>query len=226
MIVRLSAIVQAVSGSIGGATFVRTKTGTVVRPRSLPTRRTSALAAANKAKMFSARLRWRELTDAQRRSWRAAALTVKTFNRLGEKRSLSGFQLFIQHAMFLSSIEIATLGTLLSYTRSVPYRVTPSSFTQGGPYTVNLTPLHTPPGSTALIYGHRPFSSVTPKFFNNPKFILRHTEIPPTFGVDVQPEWDARFGALVTGEVYGVALRHRTAGQLVSKITFITGTVV
>jgi hypothetical protein len=90
-----SPLVGAISGKVGGCTFVAGGRGRRVQgPASCPRRRSLAQTMA-RSRMHWARRAWGQLTDAQRTSWRLAAAGYGRTDRLGQERAYTGFELFV-----------------------------------------------------------------------------------------------------------------------------------
>ena len=85
------------SGSIGGNTFARNRSGNYVRAKTKPTNPNTALQQAVRASIASLTSTWGAvLTDAQRIAWNLYASNVSMKNRLGEDIFLTGFNHFIR----------------------------------------------------------------------------------------------------------------------------------
>jgi hypothetical protein len=92
-----SQILSQASGSMGGMTFIRSKSGMGMRRRSKPTtsRSPAQLLARNAFKAASSV--WSQgLTDAQRASWTAFAKANPVQNALGATTTLTGQQMFVR----------------------------------------------------------------------------------------------------------------------------------
>ena len=88
-------IVGAISGSVGGATFVNGRGSRVLRHRpARPAPKGTGIQATQSA-MNQLQNAWADLTDAQRLQWRTAAVNVNRTNRLGLSAPLSGLQFFL-----------------------------------------------------------------------------------------------------------------------------------
>lgn len=95
-IVRLGAIVNAMSGSIGATTFAHTKGGTVARALLRKPKNTKASQLSQRGFYAQVRRGWRFLTPAQQTAWGVAALQLPRANRLGQRNVLSGFALYVR----------------------------------------------------------------------------------------------------------------------------------
>lgn len=90
-----SPLVGAISGPVGGVTFVTSGRGQVVKGPATTCVRQSPLQLEHRARVQRYQCKWRGLTSAQRDQWRVAAVAVRRVNRLGVVRQMTGFQLFM-----------------------------------------------------------------------------------------------------------------------------------
>lgn len=100
-IFRESPLVGAMSGRIGGAVAVRSKTGPVVRHRPAKITATSQSALAARADFSNTAKDWRQLSTADARAWNDFAAAHPEANRLGVSRLLTGFQWFMRGSRVL-----------------------------------------------------------------------------------------------------------------------------
>lgn len=98
-IVRTSALIASISGSIGTANFANSRVGTVLRPRAQKTNPQSAAQQTARARYSQAVKSWSTLSALQRQLWNNVALQYAQTNRLGAPRLLSGFQLYVKNVI-------------------------------------------------------------------------------------------------------------------------------
>lgn len=225
-IYRNSPLIGGISGSIGAMTFVNSSRGIVVRTRPLKKRFTTEASSIQTSKNALLRLRWSQLTDAQRLAWTSIAATITRTNRLGQSRTLSGFQLLIMHGMFLTATEITALDDPPQAIVSTTFPTPGLIFSQGGPYTVSVAVPPMPASTLVYTYGARPFQDFEPAFFNNFKLLGRDSFTPPTFLRNIQTIWEARLGALITDEIVAVRFRLRAPGLITGPQRTFTTTVL
>jgi hypothetical protein len=90
------AMVSQASGRIGGAIFSRNRGGAYVRNGSIPTTVTTPAAQAIKAVLAAQSMAWASLAPEVKEQWREWASQNPVINRLGQSRTLSGHQAFVQ----------------------------------------------------------------------------------------------------------------------------------
>lgn len=85
------------SGSIGGTTFARNKSGNYARARTTPVNPATALQETRRATLAQLADRWgRIVTAVQRTSWELYARSVLVKNRLGEDIKLTGYNHYLR----------------------------------------------------------------------------------------------------------------------------------
>ena len=90
------AMVSQASGRIGGAIFSRNRGGAYVRNGSIPTTVTTPAAQSVKAILAAQSQAWGALDPEVKEQWREWATQNPVINRLGQSRTLSGHQAFVQ----------------------------------------------------------------------------------------------------------------------------------
>lgn len=96
MLVKYSVLAQA-SGSAGGYTFSRNRSGAYLRNRSVPTNPGSADQQTVRGIFAGLSSAWSAITAAQRAAWALYASNVPVTNRLGEQIFLTGQQMFVRN---------------------------------------------------------------------------------------------------------------------------------
>lgn len=129
-LVKLGAMVAAVSGSIGGVTFGRNRGGQYVRNRTPPLNPNSPRQATVRALLADLSNKWSTLlTDVQRTAWDNYAANVPINNALGEPRNVTGLNMYVRG------------NSMLLQTGGVRVDDGPTNLTQGPTYipTMSLT---------------------------------------------------------------------------------------
>ena len=93
---RNSAIVGAISGNIGGQTFVLGRHANIVRNTPHPPHNQSPLQLLRQGQNAHVSAHWRTLTALQQDSWRAAGAALVGTNAVGSRVPLSGFRYFMK----------------------------------------------------------------------------------------------------------------------------------
>ena len=95
MLVKYSILAQA-SGSAGGYTFSRNRSGPYLRNRSIPTNPGSEAQVIVRGHFASLSSAWAGIADSQRTAWALYAANVSVTNRLGDQIFLTGQQMYIR----------------------------------------------------------------------------------------------------------------------------------
>ena len=207
-----SPVIGAISGNLGGACFVLSKSGPVIRQRIRRTRQGDARHAQMRAAVQRFRIAWRDLSEEQRTSWRQSAISFPFTNRLGVTSTLSGFQLFMKLNLFTydePNIGILPLiETPPNLTAFAPFRLDSFEPNQaGGPILFFSNPSGGPTQSVS-IFGARSFSSAPRLFWNSYKALGRETP-SLTKETDIT-NWTSILGPIRVGERYFVRVFLRT----------------
>jgi len=91
-----SGLVGAVSGKVGGVTFVTSGRGQVIKSAAVKVRAFTRLQLERQAHMAWMQGKWAALTVEQKAAWSAKALEVVRHNALGQVTTMSGYQAFIK----------------------------------------------------------------------------------------------------------------------------------
>jgi len=174
-IMRPSAIVGDISGSIGGQTFVRSKAGLVISSRGRHTKTTNKAAIQNQATFQWVRAYWKKLTEEQRTQWVQAALIYPHTNRLGIKKPMSGFQMFIAQNKFNNNGAIGGYQqmklTPSGSSFTVQWKLSSFSVVSGGLKGYSTIGGPYPLGVTGVVYGARTFSNAPRRSWFNWKVV-------------------------------------------------------
>jgi len=100
-IFRHSPLIGAISGSIGGVTFVHTSKSPVARHRPVKTRKHPSTEQISEWKMQNLVRTWNIMTPELRHLWNDTATRWASKNRLAQSRFLSGYQLFLKFQKYV-----------------------------------------------------------------------------------------------------------------------------
>jgi hypothetical protein len=199
-----SQIVTAASGSIGGATFSRNRSGMYIRGRSIPVNPASSFQQVVRNALAQLVTRWTEtLTQAQRDLWETYAANVPVLNPLGDAINLSGQNMYVRSNASRIQSGVADLpivdaapgtfdlGTFSppSFTASAADQELHVNFTEADDWVGEE-------GSALLVYSSRP-QQASIGFFKGPY----------------------RFG----GEVLGAVAPPTTPGDITTPFAFVLG---
>jgi hypothetical protein len=92
------AVLAALSGSVGGLTFGRGRTGPVLRSLSSRSFKPSAIMAATSANLVLAAQTWKGFAEPRRRRWSTAATLAPRVDALGRSYTLTGYAYYVEVA--------------------------------------------------------------------------------------------------------------------------------
>ena len=93
---KLSAIITAIAGTVGGVTFRRHNSTTVVSAKSMGTSKTANRLNQRLPELRNLMFSWQLLTPASRSDWAAAALNFTFPDKFGNLRNLPGRLLYLK----------------------------------------------------------------------------------------------------------------------------------
>jgi len=94
-LVKPSALVGSISGSVGGVTFKVTRNGLVATKRTGRKGYATERATESRAAMSALVSAWRALSAAQQKRWKTSADNTMHWNRLGEGKRYTGFEWYV-----------------------------------------------------------------------------------------------------------------------------------
>lgn len=92
-LIKLTAIVDNISGKLNGTVFAKNKGGHYMRSKSKPTNPRTAQQMAVRGAFGAISSAWRSLPEAARNAWNEMASDFPYINKLGDSKILSGFAL-------------------------------------------------------------------------------------------------------------------------------------
>ena len=92
-LIKLTAIVDNISGKLNGTVFAKNKGGHYMRSKSKPTNPRTAQQMAVRGAFGAISTSWRSLPEAARNAWNEIASDFPYINKLGDSKVLSGFAL-------------------------------------------------------------------------------------------------------------------------------------
>ncbi len=215
-IIRVGPLAGAISGNLGGQNFVNGRAGPYVRTRLKRINKATQRQHAHQARYQTTVIRWRTLTDDQRNAWRTASRNLFRSNRLGTRRPISGFQLYVQHN--LASPDLVFVQTtpphILLRTNAPEDLILTASAT--GP--INLTwYANTPPiSSSVFTSAARSVSTRQPFHVHNWLLLGVSSTLPGARGGTITTRFDAALGHPFEGEVISVKVAFRHPNYMTS----------
>lgn len=110
--IKTGAVVSEIRGSLGGNVFSRNKGGAYVRQRVKPVNPNTPKQAAVRGIFGTLQARWRELSQADQDTWKAATENYLTVNRVGDTIKYTPLQLFTRCNMTLIEAGLAEIDTI------------------------------------------------------------------------------------------------------------------
>lgn len=207
-------IIGAISGNLGGASFVTSSKSNIVRqPRRITHNRSSRTLIQRTLFQGRAR-RWATFLQTTRTSWITAAQNYTYTDRLGTERNYTGFQLWMRFAD--DGIFDPVSGNILPpvLVQGSPLEFLTLDFTLGGPYTFSAQSLTATPYNGIVVDAARTWRTTPTTFF---RFRLHITTIGPIAGIhDVQSSFDPALGAPQLGETVALRISARAFGRIAS----------
>jgi hypothetical protein len=219
--------VSQASGRVGGTIFSRNRGGAYMRNGSIPTTVTTLFAQSIKAVTAAQSQAWAGLDEGEREQWAEWAAQNPVINRLGQSRTLSGHQAYVQ-------INARLLYAGFSAITSPPVGAAPAPFVPGvitaeaGPSvaTVAYTPTPAPTGVAVQAFAYLA-NSPGVRYVKNRLALVTTSDAAAASPLDIAEDVEARFGTLQAGQTLHIALRalDSTSG-LVSGVFYASETVV
>lgn len=209
-IIRLGAVVNAISGSIGGTTFAHTKGGTIARAKLRQTTKTKQNQLGLRNDMSRVRQAWRDLTEIQRVAWRTVALQLPRANRLGQHNVLSGYQLFMRTNMDgRISSEVFTNHPSFTdppaFISQAPIDTFDVVFSIANGYFYSATTRVSTPNNLAAMYGARTFKNYKTNLVPSLRMFFQGSDLfTPQ---NITAPWNAFIGEPAIGEFVFVRFR-------------------
>lgn len=215
-IIRLGAIVPAISGKVGGTTFQTGGKSPVIRRKTNPRPRNTQIAMAHRVRYQHLTHAWRALTDDERAQWNYLGTQTQLINRLGLPRNPSGRELYFREELInqLDTAFPTTIPTESTFTPPLPLITFP--FWQQGNMIVTWVAPVNPTQEMSAIYALRTGSSNPIK---PPGAVPYLDQAGPVNGINIAVVLTIAQGTPAIGEWINVAVRVRGAGYLWSKPT-------
>lgn len=212
--IRPSSIVAAISGPIGGQTFVNAKTGIIVRPRTYRRPNHSAALLSQQSIFANTVRRWRTLTDLQKSAWQSLAQNFPRTNRIGQASPATAFQTFAQTNMLSRSF----LGPDLDDPPTETNPQTPiltDAIATDLPLYLAIALRNSAPAETVIqLTANRSLSTSLPKFRTPFPIVATQTLTEPIKNFIIfTDKWIQAFGELSPGETFTVRARFYLPGS-------------
>lgn len=222
-----SALVSQFSGKQGSTVASHNRFGPYFRNRVIGVNPSTPGQVDARNSLSASAKAWSGLTDLQRASWNSAAALITLVDRLGRSYKPNGFQYFMScnRTSYVYSGSTATVDfPPVSGTPAALATVVPTADSGAGTFSVVFTP--TPTSAT-----HKILVEATPGLSQGINFInpglyrqLLVTTISKASPIDIFDAWQAKFGALNTGQL--IAVRATVISVEGSRSTPKTATII
>lgn len=220
-LIKLTAIVDNISGKLNGTVFAKNKGGHYMRSKSMPSNPKTSFQTAVRARFGAIAQLWGALTQAQRNAWNAMASEFPYKNRLGDTKILSGFAL---HQKL--NTNLAVIGK--SAISNPPEPVSPAGIVSltldanvaEGSFSVTAAfasgALSVP--ATAVIMATPPLREGVSNFDTQLREIGTAATSELTAGTDILTLYQARFGTLFSGQKVGISVHTIADGSGIASV--------
>ena len=228
-LIKLTAIVDNISGKLNGTVFANNKGGHYMRSKSKPTNPQTAEQSLRRSIFASIASQWRELNQGQRNAWDQAAQDFPYTNRLGDTKILSGFSL---HQKLNTNLTLTGAAADLAGPPS-PQGVGSvvgaiGSFLIAEPDNLNLSEIEFDmegkrSGTSILVYATAGLSPGVSNFNNRLRLIsVGAPALNGTTTMEITGDYENRFGIPTVGAKIGYGLRviNNTTGEASPLFTF------
>jgi len=222
-IVSPSALVQSISGRLGGTVFAQSKNGIVARQRQFPHRNNVLYAHYAKAQFAACTRAWAGLPDTIRAQWRDAAEQTSRPGRTGARRPYTGFQLFL-HFWMTGYITRHSPSTMtLQPIVTAPELALLATMTAPSTATINVFPSAETGTIFCAIYGG---ISPSPNGDYRPKTLHLLTRVNRSgLPSSIYNPWVIAFGSMRSGQGYWLECRSYLSGRIWSPPIYTSGTI-
>lgn len=212
-LIKLTAIVDNISGKLNGTVFAKNKGGNYMRSKSKPSNPKTSAQMAVRAQFGAISAAWKNLTESARSAWRESASSFPYINRLGDTKILSGFAL---HQKLNTNLDLIGEAALTF----PPEPKTPVNF---GVITVTAVydkikdesilkilalQSSVDTNSKTLIYATPPLSAGVENFENKLRLIGINPSNAFDSAYDANDLYEAVFGQLPVGAKVGIKLQN------------------
>ncbi len=223
-LLRLSPVLEGISGNLAAVNFAQTKQGPIARQASRRPQVKTERQLNSRASYQAIRQAYQELTTEQYQNWRFVAENVRWNNRLGLSRSPTPWQLFVKINRLRQSMDFP-------YLDQPPLMNTPAelgsfttTFTVGGSYSFVFGSSLPSAQYRTFVYGSRSVSTKALTHYKN--WVLVYAGLASGPGVQLRDTWIPILGELQVGETYACRAFWMDPTALPSSPVFGTGTAV
>jgi len=185
------ALITEIKGSVGGFTFQKNASGTIIRSRPSMNKKKTSKQTIQQTSFFSFLSKYSNLTLAQKNLWSAFAAIHTKSNAFGQIKSLTAQNWYISINQHLQKISEPLINTPPSYTLPTA----PGAFSLIMTSTVlklKFLPIFNPTNESILIWASPPISTTSQVLQKNLRLIAVRN-IPPFSEIDIKNEWEDNY---------------------------------
>lgn len=211
-LIKLTAIVDNISGKLNGTVFARNKGGHYMRSKSHPTNPRSLAQIAVRAAFGAISQLWRGLTSEQRNAWNQATADHPYQNRLGDTKTLSGFALhqkLNRNLILIGQPVIQDPPTPQSL--PAPVSMTAATSESEPRFTFDVVNSSVPTGATHAVISATPALSPGIRNFSNRLRVIQTVPFDPLGHYDIASDYFSVFGAFLQTQKIGVSIKYISA---------------
>ncbi|KKN12156.1 hypothetical protein LCGC14_1019360 [marine sediment metagenome] len=226
-IYRAGPLAGTISGPVGGVTFVNRSAAPSIRSRARTINRASAALYAARNRYLAVQRAWHLLPTPTRDQWQAAGITMLRPDRLGVRRTMSGYKLFLWVNLLYLTAGHAILTAPPELTTLEPLPAPPFSslaFTGGGVISIVSDPFDPGGNSYRMVYGARSHDTHLPGHWPFWRFV--HASQPIVGSQIITPQWHAALGVPFPGEYCAARVVNLVSGFLPSPTQELIDTAV
>lgn len=208
MLIKFGSIVTDGRGKLGGQVYSKNRGGNYVRNNTVPTNPRTQFQQSGRAALGQFSAAWSGLTEQQRAAWDAATERYQRTNVFGDKRKLTGKNLFTS-----LNKELALVGGITWVNPPEPHEIaTPISIMASWPLSGDFeitADIEGDPSDIKAVIKCTPVISQGTRYIKNKTRVIEVADAADLLanpGVDLSPGYTARFGQPVLGDKIGIEL--------------------
>jgi len=221
--IKLGMLVSNIAGSIGGTTFRRFRGGVQVYNKAKGASDSKTLRNPKIKQLNDVASSWKSLTATAQNNWKSAALLFSFFDKFGDPKFLTGFELYVKLFNFNKNI-----GSPLPDPTTLSNTVTTSNLSNivlnlGSPYFIEFANVV---ANTTVIVRITQISnmSISPTFTNREIFYSQSIAVNKQ--LDFSTEFLAKFPNVKANEVFAVYYTFQNSDGFQSVEAFINSAIV
>lgn len=204
-----SHIVTGASGSVGGTTYAKGRSGLIMRAKTSPTQPRTVAQDTVRAAFTGSAQAWRGLTEAQRAGWHALGAQVTTTDALGQSSTLTGAQMHLALNAVLATtgaLPIADAPSQPDALAALPTITLEASRAGGAGGAFSLLVRSTAYAGKVQVFATPAVSAGRNSFGNSSFRLLQVTDGLQNGGTALTDAYVARYGAPTVGSKIAVRL--------------------